>query len=294
MRRGQPRPTLRGLRVRIGGASRVFLRDQPLAAAGGLLVLLLVGVALAAPRLAPFDPYELHVDRKFAAPSREMLLGGDQLGRDVLSRLLFGARISLYVGLTSVGIGVSLGALVGVLSAYAGGLTDLVVQRLVDALMPFPPIVLGLAMMGVLGSSIHNVVLALVIVLMPGAARTLRAQTLGVVGQEYVQASIALGGGTWRLIGHHILPNVMGTYIVLATMTIGHAIVAEASLSFLGVGVPPDVPSWGAMTTAATLEHAARGPWLAVYPGLAISLVVFGFNLLGDGLRDVLDPRLRG
>lgn len=273
---------------------RWFVRHKPLGAVGLAIVLLLAIVATIAPLIAPFDPYEPHIDFRLAPPSWQMLLGGDQVGRDVLSRLIHGSRISLYVGIMSVGIGVSVGAAVGMMSAYFGGVVDLFTQRLVDALMPFPSIILGMAIMGVLESSVENVIFALTIVLMPGSARTIRAQALTISQMEYVLAARAVGCSHVRIVFRHIMPNVIPTYIVIGTMSIGYTIVAEASLSFLGVGTPPDVPSWGGMASAAVREELGRAPWLALFPGLIISMVVFGFNLLGDALRDVLDPKLRG
>lgn len=273
-----------------------LVRRKPLGAMGAVILLAVVGVAFLAPVISPFDPYQINPEARFAPPNRQMLLGGDQIGRDILSRLIYGARISLYVGIASVAIGITLGAAVGIISAYLGGSVDLICQRFIDALMPFPPIILGLAVMAVLGSSINNVILALIIVLIPGAARTLRAQTLGSVEMDYVRAARAIGCSGSRIVWRHVLPNIVATYIVLCTLMLGYAIVVEASLSFLGVGAPPDVPSWGGMASSAALEgvYTGRGPWLALFPGLAISLVVFGFNLLGDALRDLLDPRLRG
>lgn len=288
----QVRTTELAVPIAIVGLGR-FVRRKPLGAAGLAIVLLLGVVASVGPWIAPFDPYEPHVDFRLAPPSRQMLLGGDQLGRDVLSRLIYGSRISLYVGVMSAGIGVSVGAMIGTISGYFGGIVDLLTQRVVDAFMPFPSIILGLAIMGVLGASIENVIFALTVVLIPGSARTIRAQALALGQMEYAVAARAIGGSDFRIVLRHILPNVVPTYIVIATMSIGYTIVAEASLSFLGVGTPPDVPSWGGMASAAIQEELGRAPWLALFPGVVISMVVFGFNLLGDALRDILDPKLR-
>lgn len=244
--------------------------------------------------MSPHDPYELHAKYVYAPPSQLFPLGTDQVGRDVMSRLCYGARISLFVGFVSVGIGITVGALVGFVSAYMGGRFDLVVQRVVDVLMAFPAIILALGIMAVLGASITNVIIALVMVLAPSAVRTVRAQALTVKELDYIMAARAMGCGHWRMLFRHLIPNCLGVLIVLATISLGFAIVTEASLSFLGVGVPPDVPTWGGMLAKAGSGYVEAGPWLAVFPGLALTLAVFGFNLLGDALRDVLDPRLRG
>ncbi|CAI8005337.1 Glutathione transport system permease protein GsiD [Geodia barretti] len=220
-------------------------------------------------------------------------LGSDHLGRDELSRIIAGSQISIYVGLLSVGIGVTLGALVGILSAYVGGVVDLAIQRIVDAMMAFPPIILALGLVAVLGGSANNVIVALLVILLPGTIRVIRSQVLSIKELDYTLAATAIGAGSIRIMLRHILPNVLASYIVLGTITLGFAIIIEASLSFLGVGVPPDIPTWGGMLTRGT-EEIRIAWWLAVFPGVAISVVVFAINFLGDALRDALDPRLRG
>jgi peptide/nickel transport system permease protein len=271
-----------------------FVRRYPLGALGGAILLALILTAIFAPWIAPHDPQETSVELQYAPPGSARILGGDQLGRDVLSRLIYGARISLSVGLLSVGIGVTAGTLIGIFSAYAGGTVDLVVQRLVDALMAFPPIILALGLMAALGASMNNVVIALVVILLPGTTRVIRSQTLSIKELDYVLAARASSAGSVRIMLRHILPNVAATYIVLSTITLGFAIVVEAALSFLGVGIPPDVPTWGGMLTLGASRYINTAPWLAIFPGIAITLVVFAINLLGDALRDVLDPKLRG
>jgi len=278
-----------------------FVRKKPLGAVGAAVLLALILVAALAPVLAPFDPYEVHTRYKYAAPGtiyqeadRRFWLGADQLGRDTLSRLIYGARVSLYVSLVSVGAGVTFGALVGVMSAFMGGVVDLFVQRVVDSLMALPPIVLALAIVALAGVSLRNVVLALIVVLMPAAARLVRAQALSVKEMDYVLAARAAGAGAWRTILHHMIPNCAAPYIVFATANLGYAVVVEAALSFLGVGTPPDVPSWGGMLSITGQKYVEVSPWLVAFPSIVVSLTVFGFNLLGDALRDVLDPRLRG
>jgi peptide/nickel transport system permease protein len=269
-----------------------LVRRQPLGAIGALIVLALVVTAVLAPQLAPhgakdasFAPYQ--------PPSAEFPMGTDQLGRDQLSRVIWGARLSLYVGLVSVAIGITLGSVWGVVTGYLGGRLDGVSQRLVDVLMALPPIILALSLMAALGQSVNNVILSLTVLLVPTAARTLRSQTLSVKESAFVEAARASGCREWRVIFRHVAPNTLATYIVLFTVNIAYAIVVEASLSFLGLGAPPDEPSWGSMLTAGT-QSLEAAPWMIFFPGLAISLTVFGLNLFGDAIRDLTDPRLRG
>jgi peptide/nickel transport system permease protein len=273
---------------------RHFVRYKPLGAAGGIVLALLILVAVFAPWIAPRDPYAPHVAFQYAPPGGEFLLGGDQLGRDVLSRLIYGARISLRVGVFSVLIGITGGTLLGIASAYIGGKVDLIIQRVVDALMAFPPIILALGLMAARGASENNVIIALVAILLPGATRVVRSQTLSIKELDYTLAARAIGAGPGRIMIRHILPNVMANFIVLSTISLGFAIIIEASLSFLGVGISPDIPTWGGMLTLGASKYINLAPWLAVFPGIAIAVVVFSVNLLGDALRDVLDPKLRG
>ena len=265
---------------------------QPLGAAGAGIVVVLVLTAVFAPELAPhgakdaaFSPY--------LPPSAAFPLGTDHLGRDMLSRVIWGARLSLWVGLVSVLVGVTLGGLWGVVTAYVGGVADSASQRVVDTLMALPPIILALSLMAALGQSVNNVIVALAVLLTPTAARTLRSLVLSIRESPYIEAARAVGCPHWRVIALHVLPNTLATYIVLVTVNISYAIVVEASLSFLGLGAPPDEPSWGAMLTAGT-QALEPAPWMFLFPGLAISLTVFGLNLLGDAIRDLTDPRLRG
>ena len=220
-------------------------------------------------------------------------MGTDQLGRDVLSRVIWGARLSLYVGLSSVLVGITLGALWGAFTGYFGGAADTTSQRVVDCVMALPPIILALSLMAAVGQSVNNVILALTILLVPTAARTVRSVALGIAASPYIEAARASGSSHLRIVLRHILPNCLATYIVLVTTNISYAIVVEASLSFLGVGAPPDEPSWGGMLTAGT-QAIETAPWLIFFPGVAISLAVFALNLLGDAIRDIADPRLRG
>ena len=276
-----------------------FARRKPLGAVGGFIVLALVVTALLAPALSPYDPRQIirEADNRVpvhVAPGLRYPMGTDHVGRDMVSRIVYGARISLYVGLGAVLIGVTGWFVVGMTSAYAGRSVDLVVQRLVDAMQAVPGLIIVLAIMAVLGSSLNNVVIAIVIGMLAPVVRTVRSQVLSVKEMEYVAAARAIGAPASRIIARHILPNCLAIYLILATYYLGFAIILEASLSFLGVGVPPDVPSWGGMLTAAAQGHITKAPWAGIFPGLAIFVVVLGFNLLGDALRDVLEPRLRG
>jgi len=269
-----------------------LLRRQPLGAVGGLIVLALIAVAVLAPRLAPHGAKEATF-APFLPPSAEFPMGTDQIGRDVLSRVIWGARLSLYVGLVSVVFGITTGSLWGAVTAYLGGAADTGSQRVVDSVMALPPIILALALMAALGQSVNNVIIALVVLLTPTAARTVRSIALGIVASPYMESARAVGATNWRIISRHLIPNCMAGYIVLVTTNVSYAIVVEASLSFIGAGAPPDEPSWGGMLTAG-IQALETAPWMVFFPGLAISLAVFGLNLFGDSIRDVTDPRLRG
>jgi len=266
--------------------------QQPLGAAGAVVVAAMIVAAIWAPQLAPYGAKDAAF-APYAPPGPGHPMGTDQLGRDVLSRVVWGARLSLYVGIVSVVLGVTLGSLWGVVSAYVGGMTDTLSQRVVDSLMALPPIVLALSLMAAIGQSVNNVIVALTILLTPTAARTLRAVALAIMATPFVEAAQAAGGSSARIIARHVLPNCLATYTVLVTTNVSYAIVVEASLSFIGVGAPPDEPSWGGMLTAGT-QAVETAPWMIFFPGLAISLTVLALNMLGDAIRDVADPRLRG
>ena len=272
-----------------------FSRRKPLGAVGGAIVGLLIVVALGSNfNIIPLDDPRAISGGVYESPSASFLLGTDQIGRDVLSRLFHGAWVSLYVGLGSVLIGITGSFALGIVTTYAGGKFDLAFQRVVDALMALPGLIIALAIVAVLGSSLNNVIVAIVIGMMAPVIRTVRSQVLSVKEMDYITASRAVGAAPWRIVFRHIMPNCFATYLILATYYLGFAIVIEASLSFLGVGSPPDIPSWGGMLTRAAQEHVKTSPWLSIFPGLAIFMVVLGFNFLGDALRDVLDPKLRG
>jgi peptide/nickel transport system permease protein len=270
-----------------------FITRKPLGAAGAVVAILLVLVALFAPVIANHDPYEVNPKIKFSKPNAETYFGGDHLGRDVFSRVVYGARISLYVGLLSSFIGSTIGMMIGVAGVHFGGFVDMAIQRVVDGMMAFPALLLAIAIMAALGTSINNVVIALSIIYIPSTARVLRSQALVIKEQDYILAARAVGVGDWRIVLRHMVPNVFAVFIVIVTFHLGGAIIAEASLSFLGLGAPPQEPAWGGMLTGAA-SWIRIAWWMAIFPGAAIAIVVFAWNLLGDSLRDVLDPRLRG
>jgi peptide/nickel transport system permease protein len=270
-----------------------FVRQRPLGAIGGALILLMALMAATAGVLAPFDPLETDYAAMLSAPSAAHWLGTDAYGRDVFSRIIYGSRTALMVGLGASFIGATLGAVIGVASAYFGGRVDLFVQRIMDIFFAFPVIILALAVVAILGTGVGNVILAIATPMVPRCARVVRASALAVREMAYVDAARASGFGHRRIILRHMLPNVMAPLLIMATAFLGEAILLEASLSFLGLGVTEPTAAWGLMLRGAAVEFAETAPWMAVFPGLAISLAVFGFNLFGDSLRDALDPRLR-
>src|SRR5262245_46754414 len=271
-----------------------FVRKKPLGAAGGALMLVMLITAVFADQLQTHDPIATNAAYTLGRPNLAHLLGTDHLGRDIYSRIVHGARVSLVVGVASTVLGSVLGGIIGLLSGYVGGTTDLVTQRIMDILQGLPLLVLALVMSAALGPSIPNVVVAISIPIIPRAARVIRASVLTIREMQYVEAARAIGLGHLRISFRHILPNTIGPFIVLGTAQLGSAILVEAALSFLGVGVPEPYPSWGRMLSVSAAEYAQKAPWLVLFPGIAISLAVFGSNLLGDALRDTLDPRLRG
>jgi peptide/nickel transport system permease protein len=270
-----------------------FVRRRPLGAIGAAIVIVMVITAATAGILAPYDPLETDYAAMLAAPDARHLLGTDAFGRDVLSRIIYGSRTALTVGLGAAFLGATFGAVIGVSSAYFGGRIDLVVQRVMDVFFAFPVIILALAVVAILGTGPTNVILAIATPMIPRCARVVRASALAVREMPYVDAARASGFGHRRIILRHMLPNVMAPILILATAFLGEAILLEASLSFLGLGVQEPTAAWGLMLRGAAVQFAESAPWMAIFPGLAISLAVFGFNLFGDSLRDALDPRLR-
>jgi peptide/nickel transport system permease protein len=271
-----------------------FCRKKPLGAAGAALMLLLVIVAIFANELATHDPIATHAGHVLSPPSAQFWLGTDHLGRDIYSRIVHGARISLIVGLVSSLLGAVSGGIIGLLSGYFGGKTDLLTQRVLDILQGLPLLVLALVMSAALGPSLQNVIIAISVPIMPRAARVIRSSAMSIREMQYIEAGRSIGLGHLRIAFRHVMPNTMGPFIVLTTAQLGSAILVEAALSFLGLGVPEPYPSWGRMLSVSAAEYAQKAPWLVLFPGIAISLAVFGSNLLGDALRDTLDPRLRG
>jgi peptide/nickel transport system permease protein len=283
----------RGRRTGWWAALTKFIRQRPLGAIGGAIILLMVVLAATAGLLAPYDPLANDYGAMLSAPGPGHWLGTDAHGRDVLSRIIYGSRTALMVGLGASLLGASFGSLIGVASAYFGGRVDLLVQRVMDVFFAFPVIVLALAVVAVLGTGAGNVILAIAVPMVPRCARVVRASALAVREMPYVDAARAAGFGNRRIILRHMLPNVMAPILIMTTAFLGEAILLEASLSFLGLGVQEPTAAWGLMLRGAAVEFAESAPWMAIFPGLAISLAVFGFNLLGDSLRDALDPRLR-
>jgi peptide/nickel transport system permease protein len=270
-----------------------FVRRWPLGAAGAIIIVLMIGCAVLAPLIAPYGPLETDFAAQFSPPSAAHWLGTDAFGRDLLSRLMYGSRTALLIGFVSAFLGATLGAILGVASAYFGGRIDLVVQRLVDIFLAFPIIILALAVVSILGTGVSNVIMAITLPMIPNCARVVRSSALAVRATPYVDAARAAGFGYARIVFRHMLPNVMAPYLIMLTAFVGQAILLEASLSFLGLGVAEPTPAWGLMLRGAAVEFAESAPWMAIFPGLAISLGVFAFNLFGDSLRDALDPKLR-
>lgn len=281
-------------------------RRKPLSAFGAVVILLLVLTAVFADVVAPYDPIKINSGQSLKSPGSlarvladgtqppPFVLGTDDKGRDVLSRIIHGSRISLWVGFLSVGIGTLGGTVVGLISGFLGGKPDLIIQRFVDALQAMPGLLFAMAIVSVLGPSTTNTFIAIGVIIIPGASRIVRGATMSVRSNMYIEAARAMGATQTRLLLQHVLPNVMAPIIVIASVAVGSAILTESSLAFLGLGTPLPAPSWGNMLSGTGRVRLEQQPWLAFFPGMAISIVVFSFNMLGDGIRDVLDPRLRG
>ncbi len=286
--RGVPTRLPRWLKVVIR-----FARRKPLGACSAAVVVFMALVAIGADYLAPFDPLETRYHLMMQPPSTTFWLGTDAYGRDILSRIIYGSRTALLVGFSASFFGATVGAIIGVMSAYFGGKTDLVVQRVMDVLLSFPLIVMALAVVAALGTGTANVIVAIAVPMTPRCARVVRSSALAIRETPYIDAARAMGFSHMRIMFRHMLPNVVAPYLIMLTAFLGHAILLEASLSFLGLGVTEPTPAWGLMLKGAAVEFAERAPWMGIFPGLAISAAVFGFNLFGDSLRDVLDPKLR-
>jgi peptide/nickel transport system permease protein len=272
---------------------RFLARRYPLGAAGSVIMAVCVFAAVFANYITVYDPLSTNAALSLARPSAQHWLGCDFMGRDVYSRIVYGARISLAVGIGSLGLGLTCGVIIGLTSGYLGGWVDLAVQRLIDILQSLPLLVMALLMTASLGPSLRNTIIAISIALVPSSARVVRASTLSLREQPFVESAKAIGMSELRIAFRHVLPNTLAPLIVLATAQLGATILIEAALSFLGLGVPEPYPSWGRMLSESAAEYVRTAPWLVIFPGLAISLIVFGTNLMGDALRDVLDPRQR-
>jgi peptide/nickel transport system permease protein len=270
-----------------------FCKRQPLGTFGLVLVIIMAITGITAEWIAPYNPTANDFAAMTEAPSFAHLLGTDQFGRDLLSRIVFGARTALIVGLTSAAVGGFSGLVIGVASAYFGGRIDLIVQRVSDVIMAFPLIIMALAVVSIFGPGVENVIIAITIPLIPRCARVVRSSALTIRSMPYVDAARACGFGHARIILRHMVPNVIAPFLIMVTSFVGQAILAEASLSYLGLGVQEPVPAWGLMLQGGAEEYASTAPWIAIFPGLAIMLAVLGINLFGDALRDALDPKLR-
>jgi len=273
--------------------SKTLLRKYPLGAAGALVVVVMIFLAVFANFLSPYDPESNDFEHMLTPPGLQYWLGTDQFGRDILTRIVFGARTALFVGFSCAIIGATVGLVFGVTSAYFGGRFDLIFQRIMDIFMAFPLIIMALAVVSIFGTGTQNVIIAITIPFIPRCARVVRSSALAIREIPYVDAARALGFTHARIILRHMAPNVMAPYLIMLTAFVGQAILLEASLSYLGLGVQEPTPAWGLMLQGGAEEYAESAPWVAVYPGIAISLAVFGFNLFGDSLRDALDPKLR-
>jgi ABC-type dipeptide/oligopeptide/nickel transport system permease subunit len=281
--------------VSIGRARALWtsIKRKPLGAAAAALIVAIVLTAIFADVLAPYDPLEPHPEIRLAAPSRAHVFGTDDIGRDVLSRIVYGSRISLWVGLLAVGIGTLGGTVIGLACGYWEGRLDLALQRLMDAITAIPGLVLALAIVSVLKPNTTNAMLAIAVVIIPGNSRIVRGAVLSAKQNRYVEAAEAMGCRQLHILLSHILPNVTAPILIVASIWLGNAILIEASLSFLGLGTQPPDPSWGLMLSSTGRAFMEQAPWLAIFPGLAISLAVLAFNLFGDTLRDAWDPKLR-
>jgi peptide/nickel transport system permease protein len=275
------------------GALGQFCRQNPLGAVGGLVVLVMILMAAFADVVTFYDPTRNNFGAMLEPPSADYWLGTDQFGRDLYSRIVYGARTALMVGFVSAFVGGTLGLILGVASAHFGGRLDLVLLGIMDVLMAFPLIILALAMVSIFGTGTSNVIMAITIPFIPRCARVVRSSALAVREMPYIDAARACGFSHARIVMRHMVPNVFAPYLVVMTAAVGQAILLEASLSFLGLGVQEPVPAWGLMLRGGAQDFAESAPWVAVFPGIAISLAVFGFNLFGDALRDWLDPKMK-
>ena len=287
--------TIEALPARASLARRTWglIRRQPLGAAGLLFIVIMAVFAVGAEWLTSFDPEEQMLEHMLEAPNWQFILGTDNFGRDIWTRIVYGSQTALLIGFVAATGGSVIGLVLGVGSAYFGGLVDLIFQRVMDVFLAFPSIIMALAVVSVLGTGIENVIIAIMLPMIPQCARVVRSSALSIREIPYVDAARALGYGHARIILRHMTPNVMAPFLIMFTSFVGSAILAEASLSYLGLGVQEPVPAWGLMLQGGAEEYAESAPWAAIFPGLAITFAVFAFNLFGDAVRDVLDPKLR-
>ncbi|MEX2177823.1 MAG: ABC transporter permease [Gemmatimonadaceae bacterium] len=271
-----------------------MIRSKPLGSFGALMIVLLILTAIFAPVIATESPTRTNLRAMLEAPSGQHLMGTDMIGRDVYSRIVYGARVSVVVGFGAVGIGTVVAILLGTIGAYAGGWFDMVIQRVVDAWIAIPFLVFLLAAMTILKPGVGSIIAVLALGVSLSNSRVVRSAVLSVMAQPYIEAARSLGGTDARVIARHVVPNIMAPVIVLATLGLGNVILAEAALSFLGFGIPPPTAAWGGMLSGTARDYMYIAPWLMIAPSLAITVTVFAFNMYGDALRDLLDPRLRG
>lgn len=281
-------------RMQLWRSLKFLVLRKPLGAAGLFILVLLVLVAIFAPIIAPFDPLRIHYDSPRVAPDRTFLMGTDQLGRDVFSRVIHASRVSLGIGLSAALVAGAIGAVLGACSGYFGGWFDLWLQRIMDILMGFPLLIMAMAVVAAIGPSTTNVVIAIIVPFFPRVARVVRSSAMSIKEMAYVDAARAMGGSGLRIVLRHVLPNTFAPFIIILSAQMGEAIILESSLSFLGLGTHEPNPSWGAMLAGEVARYARAAPWLAIYPGIALTMAVFSFNIFGDALRDILDPRMRG
>ena len=271
-----------------------LVKTKPLGTIGGIIVLVLFFTGIFADLIAPYDPAEVHLSETLSPPSSHYLLGTDNMGRDLLSRVIHGARISMIVGIAGSALAAVTGTLIGGTSGFLGGKVDMSIQRFVDAFMCFPPIFIMLTVMSMLGPGIVPIIFVLGIQSGIGQSRVIRSAVIGIKENTYFQAAVAIGSPSWRTFIKHVLPNIMAPIIIIFTVSMGAMILIEATLSFLGFGIPPPFPTWGGMLSGNARRYMFSAPWMAFWPGLCLAVVVYGMNMFGDGLRDILDPRLRG
>ena len=271
-----------------------LVREKPLGTISGIIILILIFVAIFADVLAPYGYMKIHLADRLTGPSAQYLLGTDHIGRDLLSRLIYGARLSMLVGLAATTLNVVVAVLIGGISGFFGGKLDLAVQRFVDAWMAFPGLLLLLTIMSIAGRGLLQIILVLGIAGGIGGSRVLRGAVIGIRENDYFLAARAIGSPRWRTLIRHVLPNIMPVVIIIFSISVGGVIMAEASLSFLGFGLPPSIPSWGGLLSREGRQYMEVAPWLALWPGLCLTITIYSLNMFGDAVRDLIDPRLRG